>query len=270
VAGRTNPAVKAALLAKLGVSAQRLSQLVGARKEQLPMSTPLAVYTIAHENGIDLSKHLSGGETAEVRRLLTELRAGGDTPRPRQDGTRHKRAKGRSESKREVRIVIAGEDVGTIPGLSAAHAQEAKRMAERVYPTLYIFENSVRDLIEAVLRDACGKDWWTIAVPGAVQNTAEKHKKDEAKDPWHSPRGRRPIDYVLLNDLWAIIKHRWADFKPLFPNQAWVETLITNDMNVSRRLLAHMNPLAADDITNIDAAFRKWTKQLRGVKDKLP
>ena len=83
-------------------------------------------------------------------------------------------------------------------------------MAERVYPTLYIFENSVRDLIEVVLNAACGKDWWTSAVPGAVQKTAEKHKKDEEKDAWHSPRGRRSIDYVLLNDLWAIIKHRWA------------------------------------------------------------
>jgi hypothetical protein len=31
--------------------------------------------------------------------------------------------------------------------------------------------------------------------------------------------------------------------KALFPNQAWVETLITNDMNVSRRPLAHMHPL---------------------------
>jgi hypothetical protein len=41
-----------------------------------------------------------------------------------------------------------------------------------------------------------------------------------------------------------VSKHQWKHFKALFPNQAWVETLITNDMNVSRRPLAHMNPLS--------------------------
>ena len=58
------------------------------------MSTPLAVYTIAHENGIDLSKYLSGDETAEVRRLLSELRAGGEAPRPREEAARSKRRPG--------------------------------------------------------------------------------------------------------------------------------------------------------------------------------
>ncbi len=75
---------------------------------------------------------------------------------------------------------------------------------------------------------------------------------------------------MFLNELWAIIKDRWQHFKPFFPNQAWVESLITGDMNISRRVLAHMNPLPADDIKNIEAALRKWTKQLEGIGDKLP
>lgn len=136
-------------------------------------------------------------------------------------------------------------------------------MSERVYPTLYIFENSVRDLIERVLRATHGDDWWVQAVPRSVRQTAEKHMAAEKKDPWHDARGRREIDYVFLNELWAIIRDNWADFKALFPNQAWVDSLVTSDMNVSRRVLAHMNPLGADDIGNIEAAFRKWTKQLQ-------
>ncbi|HVS28104.1 MAG TPA: Swt1 family HEPN domain-containing protein [Solirubrobacteraceae bacterium] len=231
------------------------------------MSTPHAVYTIAHERGIDLLKHLGNEETAEVRRLLTELRAAGH-PAPAADNSKQ-RAK-RPAAKQDVKVSIAGVDVGTIPALSPTHARDAKRMSERVYPTLYVFENSVRDLIERVLAAAYGKDWWETAVPGAVHQTAEKHKKDEQKDPWHSPRGRRPIDYVLLTDLWAIIKHRWADFKLLFPDQAWVQSLITNDMNVSRRVLAHMNALPADDVSNIEAAFRKWAKQLQAVEREVP
>ena len=35
------------------------------------MSTPHAVYTIAHDEGMDISKYLSAEETAEVRGLKT-------------------------------------------------------------------------------------------------------------------------------------------------------------------------------------------------------
>jgi len=83
-------------------------------------------------------------------------------------------------------------------------------------------------------------------------------------------RGQREIDYVFLNDLSAIIKHQWKHFKPLFPSQAWVESLITSDINVSRRVLAHMNPIAADDVRNVEAAFRKWVKQLKAVEALIP
>jgi hypothetical protein len=128
----------------------------------------------------------------------------------------------------------------------------------------------VRDLIERVLKAQFGPDWWTQAVPGKVQTTAKIHRDAEQKDPWHSQRGSRDIDYVFLNDLWAIIKHRWKHFKNLFPSQSWAESLITSDMNVSRRVLAHMTPLDADDVKNLEAAFRKWVRQLNGVEAKLP
>ncbi len=143
-------------------------------------------------------------------------------------------------------------------------------MSERVYPLLYIFENSVRDLIERVLKDAYSSEWWTMAVPKAVRETATKHKAAEAKEPWHGARGKRDIDYVFLNDLWSIIKDKWNHFGQFFPNQSWVEALITGDMNVSRRVFAHMNPLHENDVKNIEAAFRKWTKQLKAVEAKLP
>jgi Swt1-like HEPN len=264
---QTNREIRIKVLAALGVSPQRLSQLVKDRKRELPMSTPHAVYTIAHEQGIDIAKYLDPEEVGEVRRLLTQLggreRLASRGESPRGGGGRRKPAP------KEVKVTIAGVDVGKIPALSRAHAEDAKRMSERVYPTLYIFENSVRDVIERVLRAKHG-DWWREAVPKSVRETAQRHRKSEEKDPWHSARGRREIDYVFLNELWAIIKHNWAEFKALFPGQAWVESVITSDMNVSRRVLAHMNPLQGDDIKNIEAAFRKWVKQLQAVEDELP
>jgi hypothetical protein len=264
----TNPKLKAALLQKLGVTSQALSARTKKRKKQLPMSTEQAVYTIAHDEGIDLSKYLTKEETIEVRGLLSQLN--GSRPMSAQPAA--KSGKRKATARKTVSVTIAEVDVSKIkiPALKQTHADAAKRMSERVYPLVYIFENSVRDLIELILKDAFGKDWWTTAVPGEVQKTATKHKDAEKKDPWHSQRGEREIDYVFLNDLWAIIKHQWACFKRLFPDQAWVQTMITRRMNVSRLVLAHMNPLAADDIKSLEASFKEWTKQLQAVEDKLP
>jgi hypothetical protein len=125
------------------------------------------------------------------------------------------------------------------------------------------------DLIERVLKDAYGSEWWGNAVPRSVRDTATKHKAGEAKEPWHGVRGKRDIDYAFLNDLWCI-KDNWRHFKRFFPKQSWVEALITGDMNVSRRVFAHMNPLAENDVRNIEAAFRKWTNQLKGKECDCP
>jgi hypothetical protein len=262
----TNREIKKALLAKLGVTPQRLSQMVQKRKRELPMSTEHAVYTFAHEHGVDISKELDAVETAEIRSLVSQLRASVPASATNGSTTTTERAK----APKPVVVTIAGVNVEKLPGMTAAHAKEAKMMAEKVYPTVYVFENSVRDLIERVLKARFGPDWWTKAVPAKVQTTAKNHKDAEKKDPWHSQRGRRDIDYVFLNDLWAIIKHQWKYFKNLFPSQPWAESLITSDMNVSRRVLAHMTPLDTDDVKNLEAAFRKWTKQLKGVEDELP
>lgn len=264
----TNAAVKKALLTKLDVTPQRLSQMTKKRKQDLPMSTEQAVYTLAHENGIDVSKHLSKDETTEARGLVSQLRLSANTTNAASGSTAGSKTK--STTPRPVVITIAGVDVEKLPGMSATHAKEAKMMAEKVYPAIYVFENSVRDLVERVLKAQFGSDWWAKAVPGKVQTTAKSHKDAEEKDPWHSQRGGREIDYVFLNDLWAIMKHQWKYFKDLFPSQSWAENLITSDMNVSRRVLAHMTPLDSDDVKNLEAAFRKWAKQLKGVEDKLP
>jgi len=258
----TNPAIKKALLKKLGVTDSRLSQLVKKRKAELPMSTELAVYTLAYEHRIDISKHLNSDETAEVRGLISDLRANGARTAPA-GGTATPSRSQRVAARKPVEVTIAGFKVGAIPALSATHAKDAKFMSERVYPILYIFENSARDLIDRVLTAAYGPDWWEIAAPKKVRETAQKHVEAEKEDPWHGKRGRRELDYVFLADLWAIIKYHWKHFAAFFPDQAWVQTLFTHDMNVSRRVLAHMNPLDPNDVKNIDAAFVKWIRQLQ-------
>lgn len=265
----TNAAIRIALLAKLGVTPQRLSQLAGKRKAELPMSTEQAVYTLAHENGIDVSRHLGKEGTAEVRELVAQLRSKSSNA-----ATGVAPAKTRAKNggtTRPVLITIAGVNVDRLPGMTANHAREAEQMATKVYPALYVFENSARDLISRVLKAAVGDDWWAKVVPQKVRDKAAQRKRDEAKDPWHGKRGAALIDYLDVTDLPSIVSapKAWPHLKLFFERPSWFQELV-NELNVSRRVAAHMNPLEPDDIKNVEAAFRKWAKVLRAKEDLIP
>lgn len=263
----TDRKLRAALLKRLGVSQQRLSQRVVARKAELPMNTELATYTIAYEEGLDISKYLGAQVVAEVRGLVAQLKT--IAPAAAAPAARTKVTAGR-EAHKVVLVSIAGINVEHLPGMSATRARDAKLMAEKVYPMLYVFENSAREVISTILRREVGQDWWEQVVPKKVQATAAKHKADEAKDPWHGKRGAAPIDYLLLSELPSIVgtPRAWPHFEPLFGRMSWFQELV-NDFNVSRRVASHMNPLEADDVKNVEAAFRKWAKLLAAKKQLL-
>jgi hypothetical protein len=250
------------LLERLGVSHQRLSQRVVRRKAQLPMSTELATYTIAHEEGMDISRYLSPEVTAEVRGLVAQLHAPGAPVEPAESAPR-----GRRSAPKPVLVTIAGINVEQLPGMSAARARDSKIMAEKVYPMLYVFENSAREVISRTLQREFGDDWWDEVVPKRVRDRAAKHKADEANDPWHGKRGAAPIDYLLLSDLPSIVSAQKAlpHLSNIFGRVSWFDELIA-EFNVSRRVAAHMNPLEPDDVKNIEAAFRKWAKLLKAKK----
>jgi Swt1-like HEPN len=263
----TNRELRKELLKRRKFSPQRLSQLVKKRKDELPMSTELAIYTLAHEAGIDVSRYLTDAETAEVRNTIRDLKSASGAAAASNGGRRAKA----TSTKKETVISIGGVNVERLPGMTGPHADDAKRMAEKAYPALYVFENSARDVIAGVLGAAYGPDWWRKAVPKDVREKADKNRKDEEKEAWHgSRRGARDIDYVLLTDLAKIVRVRWKDFEQIFPRASWFEELVSGDMNVPRRLIAHMHPLAKDDVNAIEAAFRKWAKQLKAKADKLP
>jgi hypothetical protein len=116
-----------------------------------------------------------------------------------------------------------------------------------------------------------GPNWWDEVVKKELRDKAAKRKQDEAKDPWHGKRGAAPIDYLDLSDLSLIVSgsKAWPHLKSVFPRISWFQELV-NELNVSRRVAAHMNPLEPDDVKNVEAAFRKWAKLLKAKQDLLP
>ena len=230
------------------------------------MSTEDATYVLAHREGIQITKYLTSEQTTRIRGLLAQLQPSSGNTVVRASGS----GKRSLAKPRSVHVSIASLAVEELPGLTATHAKEAKLMAEKVFPALYVFENSLRDVIERVLKAAYGKAWWDeVAKP--LRDKAKTRKDQEAKDLWHDKRGDRGLDYLDVKDLADIVKHPklWPHFSSLFPRDDWVESLV-EDLNVSRRVIAHMSALSTEDTASLESTFRKWVRQLQGVEDKLP
>jgi hypothetical protein len=143
---------------------------------------------------------------------------------------------------------------------------KAKEMAQ-VYIRLYVFENSIRNVIKMVMEKAHGRNWWDQVHPKIQERVADRKAK-ESKNPWHGKRGSHEIFYTLFSDLLSIIRNNWKKFEDLFPDQNWVITRI-GEIEPSRNVIAHNNPLSGTDIERIRLYSGDWERQIKGIKEKI-
>jgi len=258
-----NRELRAALLSKLGVTPQRLSQRAQALSRQVPMSTEEATYCIAHHEGIRLHKFLDSEAVARIRELVSALQAG------RQSGQEHKSRTKTITKLKEIRV--GGSLSITDPVLPPRMIAEAKEMAERVYPILYIFENSVREVIRRVLSQEIGKEWWDRCAPEGVRRSVADRMKQENEAPWHGARGSDPIFYTDIKDLVSIVRNReaWQRLQPILSRIEWFSELI-NCIGASRNPVAHMNPICGHDRQRVVVNFRDWERVVKAKRALIP
>jgi hypothetical protein len=259
----TNKALKAELLKKLNVTQQRLSQRVQAVIRQVPMSTEDATYCIAHKAGLRLDKFLDDEVVSRVRELVSALRPGGETRDQRITTTK---------TVTRIREVHVGRSFSIAdPILPAKMLAEAKEMAEKVYPVLYIFENSVREVIRRILSSQIGPDWWDRCASEAVRRTVAERVRQEKDIPWHGARGAHPIFYTDIKDLLSIVRNNdaWQKLKPVLGTVEWFGQLISC-ISASRNPVAHMNPISAHDRQRVALNFRDWECVVKARRSLIP
>ncbi len=264
---RTNPKLRQALLSKLRVSPQRLSQRVNELKARLPMSTANAVYVIAHQEGIDISRYLDPETLAQARQLVRDL----TTAAPRGPVTHGRGARERTSATRNVTITLPGAEELTDPFLPPAAADHCRRMAE-LYSYVYVFENSVRAFVREVLEKHCGADWWENAVPRRVRDKVASRKEKHGDNPWHSSPSADRLSYADIDDLTAIIdknsKHLAPLFKGVREGYRWLTSKL-NHIELHRNVLAHNNPLSKDNADELKRYCRQWQRQAKKVKQQM-
>jgi hypothetical protein len=153
------------------------------------------------------------------------------------------------------------DDGRTLSQFSFAVRTAARRMA-RVYELLFCFENSVRELIEDRLKEAYGVEkWWVDGIPEDIGKQAERLKDKEKQTPWHGPRGGTLLAFVDFPVLARIITERWEHFEDLLGKAAWVESVF-DEVNQSRRAIAHTGVLSQHDAERMELRVRDWLRSV--------
>jgi hypothetical protein len=258
----TDKKLKNALLQRLDITPQALSQRCQRLKTRFPMTTEDAVYVIAQRSGIILDKYLDKETVSHVRVLLQQVTPASQEPikRPIRKGV---------EASREQRVIKIGKDFKfTDPILSRRKILEARDMAG-VYPFIYVLENSIRELIDTIMISRYGKNWWDSQAPSPLRKDVSDRMNSDKKHSWHQRRGARPIDYLDLKSLPRLVAKIDKSVVPhIIPSLEWFRQFV-DEVYKSRCVVCHMNPLDANNIKALEVRFNQWQRLVTEKKDLI-
>lgn len=137
---------------------------------------------------------------------------------------------------------------------------QARQMAT-VYTAIAAFENTVRDLVQRVLLDQAGADWWEQKVSSPVRTKASKRQEDEAKHRFHTQRGEDPINFIDFADLLNVMRANEEAFAPYWPSPEWARSIF-DAVERSRNVIMHSGVLGPEDIERVGMNVRDWVRQV--------
>lgn len=269
----TNRELRTALMAQEKLTQQGLSKRVQKKIKQLPMSTTEATYLLAHEAGIKIHKYLSPAEVEKVRQLHAQLGQIG-TPQVQRPSVNGSTRRSASSGPREIRIGQSNRFTSAM--LSPTKLSELKEMSE-LYPVFYMLENSMREVINRVMRAQFGTNWWDTELvsgklKGVHKKAADRMQTETTKHRWHQRRGARPIDYVDIGDLGDIIVGKQAVFLPniLGVDVNWFIHNFMSELEPSRNVVCHMNPLLRTNADVVKTKQIRWEQIVAGAGAAIP
>jgi hypothetical protein len=137
---------------------------------------------------------------------------------------------------------------------------QARRMAT-VYTAIAAFEQTVRDLVQRVLLEDAGADWWEQRVSTSVKSKAKKRQEDEAKHRFHTQRGDDPISFIDFGDLLNVMRANEAVFEPFWPSPEWARGIF-DAVERSRNVIMHSGLLDLEDVERVGMNIRDWVRQV--------
>lgn len=271
----THSDVRRLLQEKTGWDRKALSARVGRLRAMAPMSTETAQAVLAHQQNIRLDRHLQADALARVHGVLPLLNDGGEAPAGRQRRA-SSNGRGRPAASAPRPIVFPDLFEYTDPILPAKRVLEAREMAA-VYPLLYVLENSVREFVRRIMVSRHGPDWWDTQLTSGraknVKTNADNRRLGEQRREWHQRRGDHPIDYTMLDELKDLIVAKRAVFAEVLGGDEavnWVEHNLLLEIEPSRNVLCHMNPLDTHAVESVRSRLNMWRRMIERRAEQIP
>jgi len=221
----------------------------------------VALLLLAHEQHIDVRKPRYHVPQKKLEKFEEELKSQRSTSAfPVVPPTAQPTRKGARISAKQIVIEFPKGVVVTDPLLPKKLVDEAIEMAN-VYPIVYVFENSVRNLVSTIMSSRYTDKWWEQKIGATIKKRVQGRIEKEDKNRWHGRRGAHPIFYTDIDDLKSIITTYWSDFEDIYPSQQWL-TVKIEEIELSRNVVAHNNPLDKDDIARLTLDLKGWIKQI--------
>lgn len=237
--------IRKAIAKKLGKSERTVQRMVNRLIEESGFTIPdmrIGGNILASNLKVPINQHLSKEELAEVREYRRQLVS---KPIVIQ-------ARATSKKKERPLIQIGNEIVETF-GLPEDISREAVRMSS-VYPHFYVFENVLRYIITDTLKKKYGENWWNTqsVVSRPIRERVAGRMKQEERQKWHgAKRGVHEIFYTNLGHLGSIIRNNQEEFKEIFSKKINVILAKLDELENTRNIIAHNNPLPAHEINRI-------------------
>ena len=150
--------------------------------------------------------------------------------------------------------------VSQFPEETRVHAHA---MAEH-YRLFYMLENDIRKLIDSVMTEAKGADWWASHAPGSAKEECRSNQQREAEAGVTS-RSENELDYISFGQLGEIMRTHWGLFGGVLSNQKAMGRVMFG-LNMLRGPIAHCGLLADDEVDRLHLTVKDWFRLLEGPK----
>lgn len=133
---------------------------------------------------------------------------------------------------------------------------DAAAMSE-YYEIFYCLEVSIRQLVENILEEAEGADWWNSSrVNEEFRSYVARIKSDES-DTEITTRSEKNIDYLTFGQLAKLITENFDVFNAVLSSKRAVDRIMSQ-LNLLRNPIAHCGVLAEDEKERLELTVRDW------------
>jgi hypothetical protein len=129
-------------------------------------------------------------------------------------------------------------------------------VGSKLYWKLYAIENTLRIVINSVLTQQIGPNWWSLAVDPRIVSKAVQIRANYVAKPKNAHPGIDDLHLIFLTDLTNILRDNSHQFLPVVTDtNNWIATL--EALRMPRNLVGHMNFPNAFDKAAIDLAYSR-------------